>query len=118
MCHVGQNNQIPEETTTYSGQNYGIDTDLVAQKGIIHRMIEFYKRCWVVFLPLFSVLLLGAIQTWIMLEKYRDIATFILLISAGICLIIGIVAFICDFGDARKKEYDKKHPPTTKIQYL
>jgi len=73
-------------------------------------MIEFYKRCWQVFLPLFAVFSLGSLQAFYYLNEYSHQWAVIvsLVIVAIICLIIGLIGFINTLKDAQKKERKAK----------
>lgn len=77
---------------------------------IIRNMIELYKRCWQVFLPLFAIFLIGILQVFYYLDeyKYQGVVIAILLILAVICLIIGITAFVYAIKDARRKDRESK----------
>jgi len=79
-------------------------------------MIEFYKRWWQVFLPLFAVFGLGSLQAFYYLDKcsYQWIVITVLFILAIICLIIGIIGFIKVFRDACREEREKKREATHK----
>lgn len=69
-------------------------------------MLEFYKRCWHIFLPLFGVIVVGIIPTIYYLDgkSYQRVVIIILLTLAIICLIIGLIGFIKAFRYARKEE--------------
>lgn len=76
--------------------------------GKIHHMLEVYKRCWVVFFPVFVALLALALQALIFL-KNPALVTLILLALAMVCLIIGITAFVYDIKDGRKRDRDERN---------
>lgn len=73
-------------------------------------MLEFYKRCWQVFLPLFAIFLVGGLQALFYLEKYEYqwVIIAILLILAVICLIIGIFALVSAVKDGLRKDRESK----------
>ena len=73
-------------------------------------MLDLYKRCWQVFLPLFALFLVGGLQAFYYLDeyKYQWVVIAILLILAVICLIIGITAFVYAIRDARRKDRESK----------
>jgi uncharacterized membrane protein len=69
-------------------------------------MIEFYKRCWHVFLPLFGIFVIGIIPAIHYLDgkRYQWDVIIVLIILAIIFLIIGLIGFIKAFKYARKEE--------------
>jgi len=73
-------------------------------------MLELYKRCWQIFIPAFVGLSGLAVTTWILFDDYRIPVTIILLILASVCLVIGIIAFVYDIKDARRKDKEAKAP--------
>ena len=83
---------------------------------IMHRMLELYKRSWQVFFPLFAVFICASVQlliyfpSWLSLKDYKIIILFILLFFALICLVIGIITFVYDIRDARRKDKKAKAP--------
>lgn len=76
----------------------------------IRRMLELYKRAWQVFFPLFAVFIGLALNGWIFLKNYHVPITIILLFFALICLVIGIITFVYDIRDARRKDKKAKAP--------
>jgi predicted histidine transporter YuiF (NhaC family) len=79
------------------------------QKGI-RRMLDFYKRCWHIFLPLFGVFVIGIISAIYYLngKSYQWDVIIAVLILAIICLIVGLIGFIRAFRYARKEEREAK----------
>lgn len=84
---------------------------IVSISCIIFRMIELYKRCWQVFFPLFGLFTLGSLQSYIYLflegRPYGCLISIILAVMAVICLLIGIIAFIFDVKDSRRKDRER-----------
>ncbi len=96
--------------TGFEGHNKIGTWFLTSLRCIIRNMLELYKRCWQVFLPLFTLFLISGLQAFYYLDeyKYQWVIITILLILAVICLIIGITAFVYTFKDARRKGRESK----------
>ena len=73
-------------------------------------MLELYKRCWQVFLPLFALFLISGLQAFYYLDeyKYQWVIIAILLTLAVICLIVGITALIYAIKDGFRKDRESK----------
>ena len=73
-------------------------------------MLDIYKRCWQVFLPLFAIFLVGGLQAFYFLDeyKYQWVVIAILLILAVICLIIGISALVYAIKDGLRRDRESK----------
>lgn len=71
-------------------------------------MLEIHKWAWRVFFPLFATFLIASAFTY---TAKQCLIALILFILAAICLIIAIITLVYHIRDARKKDYEEKHPP-------
>jgi hypothetical protein len=74
-------------------------------------MLEFSKRCWQVFFPLFAAFLLGSLQSliWLNGKWYQNLISISLAFLALVALVIAIIAFVYDIRDIRKKDKEQKN---------
>ena len=81
-------------------------------KRTIERMLELAKRWGPYFLGAFVASLGLSLQAYIFLDgkcyQFTLIATF--MVIAVLCLAMAAIAFVYDFREARRKDYEQKHP--------
>ena len=79
---------------------------------IIKQMLDFYKRIWQIFIPVFGALLVGVVGTIIWLDDrwYMPLMAITLTAIAIIFLAFGLISLINDFKDSRRREKEAKAP--------